>query len=385
MDRLIIHQVGGKQLGQGAYGCIFDPPLRCRTGKKSQPGSIGKLSTFETLKQEIVAATLFSKKPEAKKYFIFPELSSLCKPAPLEQQTEPELSSCKVIFDPYFNQKDIFQYSMEFGGTPLKNITKQPSFSPSKVSFVAIMQQLLEAGAYLLLNGYIHNDLHSENIVLKPDGLPRLIDWNRSFSYKQINSEMVNNLIAGYAPELSQIPPENTTIDGLWSKVPFQRILYEMKTQKGSIRDAELYLGVSRNKIINDFAQFWSSSKAAEKKDWVSLYRLYWPVNDSWMIGHVLLSLLRRLSDFKDFTQGPEWLKNKERVKEILRGMLRGSPRDRLDCLEALALFDPMNEIVTGTTGATWLERKQAQRHTGRALLRGGGAEEGEFIDSDDE
>ena len=55
-------------------------------------------------------------------------------------------------------------------------------------------------------------------------------------------------------------------------------------------------------------------------------------------------------------------------VKTVLRGMLRTSPRERLDCVEALAMYDPTNELVTGDDGRVWLEKKRAQK-----AKRGGG------------
>jgi hypothetical protein len=49
-------------------------------------------------------------------------------------------------------------------------------------------------------------------------------------------------------------------------------------------------------------------------------------------------------------------------VKAVLRGLLRMSPAERLDCVEALALYDPTNDLVTSSMGRTWLEKKQASR-----------------------
>ena len=50
---IIPKQQGGKQIAQGQYGCIFDPPLICRGekgprgGKKK--GKLGKLRSESTV------------------------------------------------------------------------------------------------------------------------------------------------------------------------------------------------------------------------------------------------------------------------------------------------------------------------------------------------
>ena len=82
--RIIIpKQQGGRLLAQGHYGCIFDPPLICRGDKAPKggwkKGKLGKLTEITDIKSEIMAAEVFKDKPAAKKYFILPELDTLCK------------------------------------------------------------------------------------------------------------------------------------------------------------------------------------------------------------------------------------------------------------------------------------------------------------------
>jgi hypothetical protein len=63
---------GGKLLAQGEYGCVFDPPLLCRGDKASNLSNnthkVGKLTTGDDIKNEILVARMFENRPEAKKY-----------------------------------------------------------------------------------------------------------------------------------------------------------------------------------------------------------------------------------------------------------------------------------------------------------------------------
>ena len=57
-----------------------------------------------------------------------------------------------------------------------------------------------------------------------------------------------------------------------------------------------------------------------------------------------------------------DWRSKQALVRTVLRGMLRTSPRERLDCVEALAIYDPTNDIVTSSKGQKWLEIRQEKR-----------------------
>ena len=83
---------------------------------------------------------------------------------------------------------------------------------------------------------------------------------------------------------------------------------------------------------------------------------------DAWSIGHDLASTLYKLTQSNRFMQSAEWDKKRGIVKAVITGLLKASPRERLDCVEALALYDPMNAVVLNSSGKAWLKAKQEQR-----------------------
>jgi hypothetical protein len=131
-----------------------------------------------------------------------------------------------------------------------------------------------------------------------------------------------------------------------------------LNDKKAGIRFGESILGTSRKKQISDFSNFWKTSTSASKEDWATFYSYYWHVVDSWAIGTILLSILRRLLLIKEFVGGEEWKTKGPLVKEILRGLLHASPRERSDCLTALSMYDPTNHFVVGNAGKAWLASK---------------------------
>jgi hypothetical protein len=43
----------------------------------------------------------------------------------------------------------------------------------------------------------------------------------------------------------------------------------------------------------------------------------------------------------------------------ITTAYLKASPLKRIDCIQALALFDPTNELVSSASGKAWLSKKK--------------------------
>lgn len=368
---LIPNQQGGRMLAQGHYGCIFDPPLICRGEKKPRggwrKGKLGKLTEIGDIKNEIMAAELFRGRPEAKKYFILPELDTLCQQGPEGQaavveaeQSERNFGQCEALQRD--GMGDMLHYQMDYGGKTLQDKLENIQVAAKEFPFFKFMGELLEIGAYLALNGLIHNDLHSANIMVNKDYRPRLIDFGRAYYSRSITEVTLDELAAEYAPSLGQITPECSTQDGLESGVPLATIIQDLINQKPGLLYAERLFGQSRQKQMVEYQAFRNTSKALKTRDYVSFWRLYWPMVDAWSIGHALASTLYKLSLSNQFMKSEEWKKKSSAVKAAITGLLKASPRARLDAVEALALYDPTNDLLSSPTGKAWLQKKQAQR-----------------------
>jgi hypothetical protein len=61
-----------------------------------------------------------------------------------------------------------------------------------------------------------------------------------------------------------------------------------------------------------------------------------------------------------EFTQG-EWVSRKAPVLAALHGLLHPNPHERLDCIEALSIYDPGNNWLK-RFGAKWLALRAKQR-----------------------
>jgi hypothetical protein len=136
--------------------------------------------------------------------------------------------------------------------------------------------------------------------------------------------------------------------------------IQDILKEKPSLAQAERVLGMSRAKQMANLKDFWETSKSVQTRDWVTFYRLYWPKVDSWAIGVNLLGTLQPLLMTKQFVESKEWIQKQGIVKEVIRGLVQTDPRTRLDCVNALAIYDPMNALLSEPSGKAWLKSPQA-------------------------
>jgi serine/threonine protein kinase len=359
-DRVdIVIQSGGDLINQGSYGCIFNPPLTCKGEKKPSNDSkkLGKLTEISDLKNEISVWKLLSQFPDSKHYVILPQMDTLCKPSAKSIKDESGIDKCEPMHK--YGIKNMMQFELEYGGKTLRSRVEGEGIM--KIDFFDFMREMLELGTFMALHGCIHNDIHSNNIVMLDIRHPRLIDFGRSYIYNNIDKELVDDLTGvEYAPNIGQIPPEITIHQGLHSKIPVEKALNDIHREKNGLVNAERVLGLSRTKQMSDLRTFWDTSKSVQSGDWVGFYRMYWPKVDSWAIGANLLNILKRLLLINGFASSKEWLQRQAVVKDVLRRLMRADPRNRIDCVNALSIYDPMNALLSAPAGKAWLAHPQA-------------------------
>lgn len=355
---------GGAIIGQGHYGCIFDPPLLCQDAlaklKARRERVVGKLSQSEDVENEIYASKVLSDIPKASEYYILPNLNSLClNPVKMNKQPDQDgIKQCDPIKE--FGTSEMVHYTMPFGGISIHNHFEA---NPTKSMPIRMMvTHLLEACALLTLNGFVHYDLHMGNVLLDSNNVPRLIDFGFSFSSQLLTNEVIGERWKVYSPTYSAEPPEITVATGINKDIPFERVVKEVLKGKQPLKSAEKYFGLSRNAQVRDFVAFWKSSKAVKEKNPLAFFRMYWPAFDAWGAGIIILHLYTKALYMKDLQKQSDWHVISSRLKEILRGLLRMDPRKRLDCVEALAIFSPPSSVVSSPSGKAWLQQKDLMR-----------------------
>lgn len=350
---------GGKLIGKGTYGCVFDPPLKCKS--KFNPvkkQTIGKVTQPVDFVAEAEAARELNSLEVSQKYFVLPDLSTTCEIESISKQTEKDIQQCEPITMD-LNQKMV-QFEMPYSGKSLfKRINDVDIRTPD--FFFKLMSFLLEAGSYLAAKSFVHYDIKEDNILINDMKGLKLIDFGQSFPVKTLTKEVLDLRWKIYNPAYAAEAPECTLFGAVLYGEGFSKALSEISNQKLPFVQAERILGLSRQKQKLDLMTFWNQSRAVRERDPVQFFKLYWPGFDAFMIGGTLLSILQRLLLLPSFTQDIKWLNKKQKVFTILRGLLQASPRKRIDCIQALYSWDPKN-VWFQTYGTTWISSREKQQ-----------------------
>ena len=344
---------GGTVIGEGTYGCAVNPPFLCRGQARNErkENKVGKITLYSDAKTELDISKILRKANLWKNYFVLTDPEQC---APIEKGRLEDWQDCKITAE--YKKKELLQVTSDFGGTALGGM----DLRPDEFDFFHFMNHLLEAGALLALQGVIHYDLHRSNILLDESGVPRLLDFGMAFEAKLIDDAVLGDRWKVYDPKYDSEPPEISIITGVRKEMQLPILINECVYQKPVLRDVEYILGVPRKEMVQELHSFFHKSKSFQAKDWSSFFKTYWPTFDSFALGAVLLNVLKIQLTWPTFNESEEWQTNGELVYDILKKLLRVSPSDRYDCVEALALLNPKSVVLKGS--GAWLSERKKQR-----------------------
>jgi serine/threonine protein kinase len=326
-------QQGGELIGQGSYGCVFDPPLECENDKPVKNGLIGKITSLNEANSEYAFSMMIKELPYAEEYFVL--IDSACIPKTKAKQKDTTLSKCKTIEK--INLADSVQLMMPFGGKSLA-IMKN-NFNPDELH--SIGQKLLEAGTLLLLGGLVHSDLHIANILLDYSGHLRIIDFGNAWAPSNTDKSNVNGIITYFNSHNMQKSLEDSIISAIVGNIDIDLAIAKMSDEKKVLTYLYKLTGRTIESQFKTLRQFMKSSIAFRERNWVSFYKIYWKKVDAWAIGadllYIFLNTLMIHADSDPRTA--LW-------QQCILGLCEIDPGKRLDAMEALELWAPDSKIL---------------------------------------
>ena len=333
-------QNGGKIIGQGSYGCVFNRPLACTgTGAKTmKKGHVGKLSLKPQAQIEIKQSNILRNIAHAADYFAL--IDNTCELAPRKKQHDPDFEKCEVVQDqPY---QKLVQITMPYAGVSLGSMTK--AIDARTIHFYEFGRHLLEAGTLLLSHGIVHFDFHTGNILIKNPNTPIVIDFGISWQSSILNEKIADKLSqAGYQPEYGHYSPEMSIPEAIVSGLTLNNNLYnDILEKNGTVKILEKVFGIPFKKSLDSFRHFAEDSTSIKSHDWLKFYKTYWPKLDAWAIGRILLriySLVIFDPAFKDNSRAYLY-------KTAISGLLQTNPRRRLNLAQALRIWDPKSPLL---------------------------------------
>lgn len=177
-----------KIIGQGAYGCVFQPGINCNGEPSKDPQYITKIETKKsTIKNELSVSKKIQTIPNYEEGF-----SPIIENCPVQISSidSKEIEECKII------KSQNPETSMEFNkikyagkrslGSYLMVMLKE---NPERFMEFLVESHLTLLDSIVELNriGVIHNDIKENNIMCRDvDGRPIIIDFGLSMEKKHI-------------------------------------------------------------------------------------------------------------------------------------------------------------------------------------------------------
>ena len=211
-----------KIVGQGSYGCVIKPALKCKTSdknitKKDYDNKVSKIMYYMDAKNEFKELDYLSKLDGINKYTV--SLPKLCKPE-LNNNFDKIVKQCKnpptknVHYLFRNNKQLLYQILLEDGGLDLRAaallIFKNKNIEDIELKiFYTSLLNLFDGLIFLNKNKVIHFDIKLINLVYNLDtGISKYIDFGLIKTHKKVIKEYKDNT-ASYAFSHFNWPPEN--------------------------------------------------------------------------------------------------------------------------------------------------------------------------------
>jgi hypothetical protein len=184
--RMSLRKRGGKVVGEGAYGCVYRPPIPCKGSTQRPKNTVSKLMNEDDAVKEIQEIShierLTKNIPNSNLYFTINDIK-ICKPNWKVFKDDDLVGRCNILNNSIdYRNLSILQLP-DAGTYSVDNYLLKHKFNDA-VGFSKFTKNMLN----LLINGIIplnelggyHNDIKGDNIMVR-DNIPRLIDWGLSY------------------------------------------------------------------------------------------------------------------------------------------------------------------------------------------------------------
>jgi serine/threonine protein kinase len=337
-------QHGGRILGAGVYGCTFEPAPRCVGGSvfKTVQGvpAVGKL-TRDAAADELVVGRKVMALPLAKNYFALP--TEECKPELPVQDSD--VSKCPLFTEkPPADAGPLTMFIMPMAGKTLYTTMHNRSWMSEH--FIKLFSHILEGIVIYQRAGYVHNDLHTENILVDSAGVPRIIDFGQSFDLHNRPAWQDIAVSQRFKPKHA-FPPEVLLWQMLSTGVHIRHGVNEIYEKNRLWLKLE-HSFPSRNRLLRSFEQTIGEIPAIRSRTGQEYLQEFGRQFDAWYIGLDMWDAWSYLLLWPQISTTALW-NERERIRRVIGGLTEFNPKKRLTPREALLILDPGNKIATAT------------------------------------
>lgn len=352
--------IGGALLGSGRSGCTFSPAPKCADGKRFKEGSVAKL-VREDFRAELALGQAIMSLPTASAYFAAPVNS--CKP--VEPINDPDESKCSHLTDTQeIAEGPLTLLEMPNAGMSLEMYTRN---LPALIAnYRRIFVHLLEGAIVLHSAGLVHNDIHSNNIMVDRLGVARIIDFGRAFKVNRVREWEDAALSTRFDPKFVLHAPEIHAWTLLRSGTPVREGLDRLLSLDSNIGVGQDYISLQRRfplrtpfeTVMLEFIRTdpmleerYRAIRAGNKEKAHSIggdYIRKWAYGfDSWRLGLTMFFIWEeKMMVWLRFKETSLYIEERARIYSALNGLTEFDPNKRLSVKKALAILDPGNRMA---------------------------------------
>lgn len=317
---------GGALLGQGVFGCIFDPAPPCAGGHvfKTIAGqrAVGKLTSDEDgVDDELGIGKAIMALPLAAQYFALPTAS--CKAG--DPAADPEAKGCRVLND----AGEGTTFSLLIMPVAGKQLIKWAlDLQRVAVNYERLFRHLLEGMIIYQGAGFIHNDIHMGNVLVDDRDVARYIDFGLAFNLKNIRTWSDTNMGKKFRPKYVWHAPEIHVWRMLRNKISVTEGFKQLTAinEEYELLESQYSNRMRLEAVLNSLAQ-------SNIKDGGKFIHKYAKKFDCWRIGLCMWHL------WQDILLVPKNI-DSEKIRRVLGGLTDFDPRTRLSAEEALYILD---------------------------------------------
>jgi serine/threonine protein kinase len=331
---------GGKLLGQGTYGCVFYPSLKCSStskdvnDKKLESG-VSKVFKKESHMVEELVETQKIKTMDRKGKFTNKVLGSCGVSS--SSIDKNEIERCRISKKGLSN-RNLYQIVYEHKGVDLNHFIKTTPYAIEETFHY--IHNLLKGIKILIDNKYIHLDLKPDNILITDTNKALLIDFGLGRLFKNLYDMKESDFLLSYdytwyAPEF-KVYYNLMDEDGMSTDSSFLKTL--IKQTSKNYDDEELFDRYSVKTELKSFvSKLGKDRQDIEKSD--SALKLYFDRNfahkaDVFAIGMVMHKILKHSdADLNDFEL-------EENFKDIIFRAAHPNPFERYTIDELIENFE---------------------------------------------
>jgi serine/threonine protein kinase len=354
---------GGRILGKGTYGCIYQPILKCRKKKgkdishANDQSLVGKITSKYDAQNELAVAKILHNIPNSSDYTIISELDN-CIPRAKSRQDDKDIDKCDYLETNKL--QDSIQLLMPWGGYPLSRV----NLDPYVFDYFRFCEEIIACGAFLVTNNLCHFDIWGQNFLFDKQNKPKLIDFGFTFQPDTLKIDDLKARWRVYSFDHDTETPEVTLMLGTHANAPLHELIRGMEKEKPAVQRLAALCEVNPIQWSRELYEWTKNSRSFQQHAWLSCWKVYWPGFDAWSIGAVLLQVLEIQMAIPGFSISSKWLAKSSKIKQVLIGLTRANPIDRLDAAEALDLLTDGSHplISSGSAGSDWVLEKKSQR-----------------------